>query len=303
MQAAGVNVPGYCNMPSSKAQATSRVAKLKALGVRVYRAHHIDVLWRDHKTAHLPRLQWMFDALKSARIPIVTEFASSVYDKLKLADWHWPAGWLDYVEALCALDLSNVVAACPVNEPATTSQEVYGAQCKVIRGAGFKGILFGGSGFQTGNPAGDLADWHIYCAHDNGIDYQREFYTPRFFGDMPAHHKPKRSKLPTIATEVGHMWPAPERGISERQIVDSLLDVGCQVVCPFQLVNKDEEWNSGTKPSMWNMSDDPLRMETLAYIAHRINGLPYIPDTGITGFKAQKVEDGPKGWGDVWRVV
>lgn len=288
---AGVNVNGYANLPTTKSQATTRAKKAAYLGIRVLRAHHMDGPLLDNPQAHGERFQWWLDSLKKLRIPAIIEFASSQFDKDKLArgDPVETAKWRAYVAQVCKLDLSNVVAACPVNEPSTTSEKVFQEQYDWIRKCGFKGLIFGSNSMVQGGPQGDFANGHFYC----GLEGQRddEFFEIEY-KDQRWNH-PKSQALPVVATEIGHFWPASTRYQSEWQIIESLRAVKAQVICMFAWIDNDDEWTAAKKPiDKDSFHNDPDRLETLARLAHLMAGVDYLPRTFTPGFKASKVEGG-----------
>lgn len=297
VRAAGVNGVGYTNLPLTVREANFRATKLDQLGVRVFRPHHMDLPLRDNPQSHGERFQLWLNALKKKKIPVILETASSQFSKEKLAegDPDETAKWKAYVDQLFKLDLSNVVAICPVNEPAPTSEKVYQAQHDYIRSKGYKGIIFASNAMIAGGPFGDVADIHLYCGlhgqpHDQFLEIE--------FKDEPWNH-PKPQTLPIIATEIGHFWPASTRYQSEWQIIESLLKVDAQVIIMYALINHDDEWKVGSKIplSQNSFANDPERMETLARLVNRMAGVYYHPKTYTPGFKATKVE------GDKWKVV
>jgi len=296
VSAASVNVLGYSNLPRSYQQADAWARKIDDLGVRVYRAHHLDGPFLDNPGAHLPRFQLLLNSLKKVKIPVIIEFASTRFDKIKLArgDPVETKRWQDYVKQFCSLDLSNVVLTFPVNEPSSTPQAIFDAQYKFIRSAGFKGLIAGSNSMVQGGPAGDVADGHYYC----GLEGQKpnEFFEIEY-KDQPWNH-PKPQELPVVATEIGHFWPASTRYVSEWQIIESLIEVDAQIISMFALIDNDDEWTNAKKPiTKDSFFNDPERLENLARLAHRMAGVFYLPRVGESGFKAEPVDGGK------WRIV
>lgn len=290
--AAGVNGVGYTNLPLSVKEADSRATTLDKLGVRVFRPHHMDLPLRDNPRSHGERFQRWLDALKRKKIPVIMETASSQFSKEKLAlgEPTETARWKAYVDQLFKLDLSNVVAICPVNEPAPTSEKVFRAQYDYIRSKGFKGLIFASNAMIARGPQGDVADIHLYCGlhgqpHDQFLEIE--------FKDEPWNH-PKPQRLPIIATEIGHFWPASTRYQSEWQIIESLLKVDAQVIIMYALINHDDEWKVGSKVplSQDSFANDPERMETLARLVNRMAGVDYFPKTYTPGLKRKHIEGG-----------
>jgi len=287
VSAAGVNVCGYANLPTTKSQATTRAKKVAALGIRVLRAHHMDGPLLDNPQSHGERFQWWLDALKKQGIPVIIEFASSRFEKAQVVAGD-SAEWFSYVRQVCSLDLSNVVAACPVNEfPSPTM--AYLEMEAWIRKCGYKGLIFGSNAIVQGGEMGDFANGHFYC----GLEGQKddEFFEIEY-KDQPWNH-PKPQPLPVVATEIGHFWPASTRYQSEWQIVESLLKVKAQVIIMFAYVDNMDEWTSAKKPiDKDSFHNDPDRMETLARLVHRMANVSYLPRTFTPGFKASKVDGG-----------
>ena len=296
VSAAGVNINGYANLPKSKDEAATWAKKIAGLGIRVVRAHHMDGPLLDNPEAHSDRFQWWLDALKKVKIPVIIEFGSTRFDKRKLAsgDSNEMVKWRSYTGRFCAMDLSNVVAACPMNEPLPTSKTIFDAQYSYIRRAGFKGLIFGSNSMVQPGPFGDFANGHYYC----GLEGQKgdEFFEIEY-KDQPWNH-PKRQSLPVVATEIGHFWPASTRYQSEWQIVESLLRVDAQVICMFAYIDNVDEWTNTRKPiDKDSFFNDPERMETLARLVHKMAGVRYLPRTYTPGFKAVPLERGK------WRMT
>jgi len=269
----GFSVCGYANLPKSKTQAADWASKVLKSGCRVYRIHKVDVPLRDNPTSHIPRLQWLLDALKKRGIPCLMEVLADTDD--------FDAA----LTILSRLDLSNVVGICPVNEP----QYPYDFQgCyQAIRAIGFEGFIFGSNSVIQGGSAGDLLDAHVYCGLEGQASNE---YFEIEYKYQPWNHP----KVVDIATELGHLWPATTRGRSEEQIVDVLFKAGCKAFLMFAFIDRPEQWNIGTVSNKDHFCDDPTRMETWRRLVQRCVG----PSINLTAnVKGELVKDGK------WRVV
>lgn len=298
VMAAGVNGVGYTNLPLTVKEANARATMIDKLGVRVFRPHHMDLPLLDNPRSHGERFQLWLDALERKKIPVIIEGASSQFNKELLAagDPAETARWKAFIDYLFTLRLSNVVAICPVNEPAPTSEAVYQAQHDYIRSKGYKGIIFASNAMIAGGPFGDVADIHLYCGlhgqpHDQFLEIE--------FKDEPWNH-PKPQSLPIIATEIGHFWPASTRYQSEWQIIESLLKVDAQVIVMYALINHDDEWKGKKRPLDHNsFAGDPERMETLSRLVNRMAGVDYFPKTYTPGLKRKRIA----GKDALWEIV
>ena len=123
VRVAGASTTGYSNLPSSWSQSQGWIRKYRKIGLRVGRPHHIDKMLLDN-AAHKDRFQLYLNAGRYYGIPMMLEGMSEGFDKSKLAAGGF-TGWTSYLDLLFSMDLGNVVAMCPVNEPAPTSPEVF----------------------------------------------------------------------------------------------------------------------------------------------------------------------------------
>jgi len=280
----GFSVCGYANLPRSTAEAARWAATYAKLGARVYRAHKIDVPLKDNPTSHIPRFQWLLDALKKKGIPVLLEV---------IADR--PASEFQGALAnLARLDLSNVVGISPINEPQTEYD--FDTLYALIRAIGYKGLIFGSNSVIQGAKGGvchpgELSDAHVYC----GLEGQQpgEYFEIEYKAQTWNHPVSQID----IATEIGHPPPATTRGRSEDQIIDVLFDRGCRCFVMFALLDRPELWSTSTDTNNLRLEaacQDPLRMETWRRLVQRCVG----PSINLTAnVKGELVEGGK------WRVA
>lgn len=291
VKAPGYNIDGYACLPSSKTQATSWASAHKKRGCRAVRLHHIDVALRENWDAHSVRLQGKLDSLKAKGIPAVLDFMSSThsplsFDKRRIAAGDF-TGWKDYVYKLCSLDLSNVVLACPVNEPEPTTEDVFAAQWDLIRSAGYEGLIYGSNPqFNIPGGIGDVWDSHCYVDHPRGPIFKDTLYNGTFL-DKPL----PPPGVPFVCSELGCLYPSSTRGESERQAVDDLIAKNCHAVFMYSLATNASHYLASSKAlDQYAFHSDPERMDTWMHLVARMNGREHNCRTFDPSFKARRID-------------
>lgn len=311
----GTNTAGYGNLPESMTQANSWTLKPYRMGSRVNRSHHIDVLLFDHNWgAHKPRLDIYISSHKKRGVPTILDIASQRIDVRKIHAWdaaEWDK-WKDQATRLLTHvpALSNlkpyaqepyIVGICPLNEdiyfPEATAANaalVLEKQTEFLRSLGYKGLIWGAN---AGIPdgwvlPGDVECFHRYLDHP----YGDTFWNTKE-ADQPWNWYRRKTAKPLINTELGSLWPAKTRALSEMQIVDHAITIGAQLVMPFALVTRPEQWDSTARPlEQYAFFNDPARLSTVRYAALRMNGglgnLVYVPpEAQNAGFMSEIVAD------------
>ena len=284
---AGWTVCGYPNLPKSKAEAARWAATYAKLGARVYRAHKVHTAFNDNPTSHLPRFQWLLDALKKRGIPVLMEVQAAGLSPQMVDQFD------EFLAHIAKLDLSNVVGIAPYNEIPVSGADWLRAESK-IRGIGYKGLIFGSNSAKQGGEPGDLIDIHAYC----GLEVDEKDPPGTYFETLYKVETWNHPKVQIdIATEIGHPPPATTRGRSEDQIIDVLFDRGCRVFVMFALLDRPELWITSTDTNDLRLEagcQDPLRMETWRRLVQRCVG----PSINLTAnVKGEWVEGGK------WRVT
>jgi hypothetical protein len=295
---AGYSTTGSSCFPTSSTQAHAWLRKHKRNGARLIRPHHIDKFLIANWGAHGPRLNYYFGAAKSKGIPLAVEFCSEAFEKSRLAKGDF-AGWSEHVKRFCGdVDLSNVVMACPVNEPAPTSQAVFDAQCELIRKAGYKGLLFGSNASIQGGPMGEIETAHVYAGHPekkevNGqtIRYAFAVKYPNWstwnkqYPDGTAGFERLDKSKPLAMLEGGSPWPNPFRQESEIALYSRMLTLGAQAILPYAYATSHEDMLSGVAidrdPEGWPMAADEARMEAFRWLACKMQGVEYVMNAGV----------------------
>ena len=317
VRAAGVNVTNYALLPTSMTQANNWTLKLYRMGVRAVRIHHWDIALLDHNwDAHKPRLDILVSSLKKRGIPIILDGNTQRLTPLEI--YSDPAKfvlWEDQVRKFLTHvpTLENlkpyaqepyVVGICPVNEDvyfggATNDyySKLLQKEIAFIRSLGYKGLIWGANaGIPDGwTIPGDLECWHRYTDHPWGTN----FWDTKEQEQAWNWYKPRTQK-PLICTEFGQLWPATNRGASERFMVDYGTSIGAQAMFPFAIATRAEHWAATNEPlDSYSFHNDPVRLATVRYTALRLNGgmrgLIYSPAlANNSGFEAVLVSDGVK---------
>ena len=280
VRAAGAATTGYANLPSSWSQAQTWMRKYRKIGLRVGRPHHIDKMLLDN-AAHKDRFQLYLNAGRYYGIPMMLEGMSEGFDKSKLAAGDF-TGWTSYLDLLFSMDIGNVVAMCPVNEPLPTSPEVFAMQVKELRKRGFKGLVFGSNANIQGGEYGELEDSHNYTGHPEVKDGKLVYYDCSYpeWSNVLTY----KTNLPRIVTECG-MLKGPQQGGSDVRFYDDCQPKevvingayavrSCQVVIAHALCTSWEDWSSNTSEDRDYQAfiNNPVRMRALDWLVQRMAG-------------------------------
>lgn len=268
VSAPGHNSTGYANLPATMTEAKAWVNKIINFGSRVWRAHKIEVPLKDNPTSHLPRFQMLLDACEAKGIPVMTEVIAEHPDNFNGA-----------LDRLSQLRLDNVVGISPYNERPELTTQLSLDLCKQLIPTA---LVFGSNSAKQGGLVGDVRDCHQYCDHRVDEGFFQTYMKDQWW------NFPTDTTFPSIATEIGHMWPSDTRRDSEKQIVDILLGKGYQVIIPFALATQAGHYGSGYFPmEIYAMHNDPERTEAWRYLVNKMAGKPYWGLAGNSGFSAE----------------
>lgn len=264
---AGVNITAGACFPASTSQANSWASKMFRMGIRAVRLHHLDVPIQDWGYDPI-RVQWLLNALKRKGIPCLMEMSSQ-------KPWN-----PEYVKRMLSLDLSNVVAISPANE---NPEDPFEEHSQFIRDH-YEGLVFGSNSVKQGGDAGDINDLHLYLDYPNG-----DIFWDTRYSEQPWIHP--IASPPFVCTELGSLYPSPNRGNEERAMVDDLLAKGCQAIFMFALCTNEWQYLASSKAlDQFGFHSDPERMDTLCYLTSKVNQREFVPRTFDPTFKAVRVD-------------
>jgi hypothetical protein len=323
--ALGANLTGHALLPDTQAEADEWATILFNEGYRVARIHHWDLALYEDLAARTIKLDLFVAALKKKKIPWMTDGTSERCAKSLLYEQNAAerAKWRGQVEHLLthtpqAYGLlpwavePYFLGMCPVNEDVAVDgkaswngvddlddgqycdnmdwyrQQLAAMGCAKPTWPSNAGV----PNFWAEVPAGEIEAWHRYTDHpyENPIRYLEILEN-----DQPWNNYTARTSRPLMLEEMGKLWPARNRALCEKQIVDNAMAAGAQIIIPYSRATRDDLYTAtGGELTLYTYYNDPCRRSTAAYIAYMFNGglgnVRYTPgEAQNTGFASSLV--------------